>query len=52
MDVARKAQKTTERMLSVAEAALPVLTPQQRTLAAQKLRDRAESMDEVAPGMP
>jgi Spy/CpxP family protein refolding chaperone len=52
LDVSRRAQKTTERMLRVAEAALAVLTPQQRTLAAQKLRDRAASMDEVAPGMP
>jgi Spy/CpxP family protein refolding chaperone len=52
LDVSRKAQKTSERMLRVAEAALSVLTPQQRALAAQKLRDRAESMDEVAPRMP
>jgi hypothetical protein len=52
LDVSRKAQRTSEHMLGVAEAALAVLTPQQRVLAAQKLRDRAESRDEVAPGMP
>ena len=52
MDVAAKAQKMSEHMLGVAEAALPVLTPAQRAIAAQKLRDRAESLEEVAPGMP
>ena len=52
MDVAAKARKMTDHMLGVAQVALPVLTPQQRAIAAQKLRDRAEGMEDVAPGMP
>jgi Spy/CpxP family protein refolding chaperone len=51
-DLAAKAQKGSERILGMVEVVLPVLTPQQRAIAAQKLRDRAESLDEVAPGMP
>jgi Spy/CpxP family protein refolding chaperone len=46
-DLGTKAQKMSDRFLGMAEAALPVLTPQQRALAAQKLRDRAESMDDA-----
>ena len=52
VDVAAKAQKMSEHMLGVAEAALPVLKPPQRAIAAQKLRDRAEALEDVAPGMP
>ena len=52
VDVAAKAQKMSEHMLGVAEAALPVLTPAQRAIAAQKLRDKAEALEDVAPGMP
>ena len=52
MDVAAKARKMTDHMLGVAQVALPVLTPQQRAIAAQKLRDRAEGMEDVGPGMP
>jgi Spy/CpxP family protein refolding chaperone len=52
MDVGAKAHKMTEHMLGIAQAALPILTPQQRAIAAQKLRDRAEAMEDVAPGMP
>jgi Spy/CpxP family protein refolding chaperone len=52
MDVAAKAQKMTDHMLGIAQIALPVLTPQQRAIAAQKLRDRAEAVEDVAPGMP
>jgi hypothetical protein len=33
-------------------AALPVLSPAQRAIAAQKLRDRAEALEDVAPAMP
>jgi Spy/CpxP family protein refolding chaperone len=51
-DAGAKARRMAEHFLRMAEAAVPVLTPQQRALAAQKLRDRAESTDEVAPGMP
>jgi Spy/CpxP family protein refolding chaperone len=50
-DVAGRAQRMTARMLGIAEAALPVLTPQQRTLAAQKLRDRAETLEAESPSM-
>ena len=52
MDVAAKAQKMSDHMLGVAQVALPVLTEQQRAIAAQKLRDRAEALEDVAPGMP
>lgn len=52
VDVAAKAQKMSEHMLGVAEATLPVLTLQQRAIAAQKLRDKAEALEDVAPGMP
>ncbi|HEY1691212.1 MAG TPA: Spy/CpxP family protein refolding chaperone [Polyangiaceae bacterium] len=48
-DVAQMSQKMTDHLLGIAEVALPILTPQQRTLAAQKLRDRAEAGDEAAP---
>jgi hypothetical protein len=51
-DAGAKARALAEHFLGMAEAAVPVLTPQQRALAAQKLRARADSMDEVAPGMP
>jgi Spy/CpxP family protein refolding chaperone len=50
-DLGAKAQKMCDRFLGMAEVALPVLTPQQRAIAAQKLRDRAEAMDDLA-GMP
>jgi Spy/CpxP family protein refolding chaperone len=51
-DVATKAQKMSDHMLGIAQAALPVLTAPQRAIAAQKLRDRAESLEEMGPGMP
>jgi Spy/CpxP family protein refolding chaperone len=35
-----KAERRIERMLDVAEAAVPLLTPEQRAIAAQKLRTR------------
>jgi Spy/CpxP family protein refolding chaperone len=50
-DVAGRAQRMTARMLGIAEAALPVLTPQQRALAAQKLRDKAETLEAESPGL-
>lgn len=52
MDLAAKAQKMTDRILGVAQAALPVLTSQQRAIAAQKLRDKAEAIEDLGPGMP
>ena len=39
--------RRTERLLALAEAAVPVLTPAQRSIAAQKIRDRAESNDPI-----
>jgi Spy/CpxP family protein refolding chaperone len=51
-DGVARARHVAEYFLRMAEAAVPILTPQQRALAAQKLRARAESMEEVAPGMP
>ncbi|HEY6458710.1 MAG TPA: Spy/CpxP family protein refolding chaperone, partial [Polyangiaceae bacterium] len=48
-DVAQMSQKMTDHLLGIAEVALPILTPQQRTLAAQKLRDRAEAGEEAPP---
>ncbi len=50
-DVAAHAQSMSDRFLAIAQAALPILTPSQRAVAAQKLRDHADS-DEPAPGMP
>jgi Spy/CpxP family protein refolding chaperone len=46
-DVGQQATQATDHVLGVAEAVLPVLTPEQRSLAAQKLRDRAEASDET-----
>ena len=39
--------RRTERLLALAEAAVPVLTPAQRSIAAQKIRDKAESNDPI-----
>jgi len=50
-DVAGRAQRMTSRILGIAEAALPVLTPQQRALAAQKLKDKAESLEAESPSL-
>lgn len=51
-DVGEKAQKMSDRFLSLAQAALPVLTPEQRAIAAQKIRDRAEALEGDGPEMP
>ncbi|HTQ47768.1 MAG TPA: Spy/CpxP family protein refolding chaperone [Polyangiaceae bacterium] len=44
-DVQAQVAKMTGHMLGLVEAALPVLTPQQRVLAAQKLVERADSIE-------
>jgi hypothetical protein len=44
-DVQAQVGKMAGHMLALVEAALPVLTPQQRVLAAQKLVERADSLD-------
>jgi Spy/CpxP family protein refolding chaperone len=48
-DAKAHATRMTEHMLGVAETVLPILTPQQRTLAAQKLRSEAQSTE--MPGL-
>jgi Spy/CpxP family protein refolding chaperone len=44
-DIKAGATKMTERMLKMAETAIPILTPEQRNIAAQKLRERADKPD-------
>jgi Spy/CpxP family protein refolding chaperone len=44
-DVAAHVGSMTGHALAIAEAALPVLTPAQRTLAAQKIREKAQNPD-------
>jgi hypothetical protein len=44
-DVQAQVSKMADRLLGLVEAALPVLTTQQRVIAAQKLAERAESLD-------
>jgi Spy/CpxP family protein refolding chaperone len=51
-DVAQRARGMSDHLLGIAEIALPILTPEQRAIAAQKLRARAESQDEDGPGLP
>jgi len=51
-DAGERAQKMSEHFFGLVEAALPILTPQQRAIAAQKLRDRAEAVEEEGPEMP
>ncbi|HXN31562.1 MAG TPA: Spy/CpxP family protein refolding chaperone, partial [Polyangiaceae bacterium] len=45
-------QKAIDWFLGVAEAALPVLTPEQRAMAAQKIRTRAEQSEGTGPMLP
>lgn len=44
-DVQAQVAKTTGHVLGIVEAALPVLTPEQRVLAAQKIAERADALD-------
>lgn len=44
-DVSQMVARMTDRFLGIAEAAVPVLTPAQRAIAAQKLRARAASVE-------
>ncbi|HEY4014698.1 MAG TPA: hypothetical protein VGM06_15250 [Polyangiaceae bacterium] len=48
-DIARMATRASERFIGLAEVALPVLTPQQRALAAQKIRERVDATEVVGP---
>ena len=45
VDMKAAANKMSDRMLGMVETALPILTPEQRTLAAQKIRARAADGD-------
>jgi Spy/CpxP family protein refolding chaperone len=49
VDAKVHATKMSNHMLTVAETVLPILTPQQRTLAAQKIRAEASTME--MPGL-
>lgn len=50
-DVSGRAQHMTAHLLGIAEVAVPLLTPQQRAIAAQKLRDKAESLETETPSL-
>jgi hypothetical protein len=51
-DPAKRAGRMSDHMFGLMETVLPVLTPEQRTIAAQKLRERAESVDDTTPAIP
>lgn len=44
VDAAAKANKMADRMVGMAQAALPILTPEQRSLAAAKIRTKGAEM--------
>jgi hypothetical protein len=44
-DVSHGAAAMSDRVIGMAELALPILTPEQRAIAAQKLRERADPLD-------
>jgi Spy/CpxP family protein refolding chaperone len=48
-DVSKQVAHMSNRFLGLAEAVLPILTPEQRALAAQKIRDKADTFGEVGP---
>jgi hypothetical protein len=48
-DISKQVARTSDRFLGVAEAVLPILTSDQRNVAAQKLRERAETLGELGP---
>jgi hypothetical protein len=49
MDVKAKAAKMSDHILGVAETVLPILTAQQRAVAASKIREKAEAVDFELP---
>jgi Spy/CpxP family protein refolding chaperone len=51
-DVGQMVGKMSDHLLSVAEVALPILTPAQRTQVAQKLRERAASVEGEGAELP
>jgi Spy/CpxP family protein refolding chaperone len=48
-DIGQMTSHASERFIGLAEIALPVLTPQQRALAAQKIRERVDATEVVGP---
>jgi len=48
-DVSKQVAHMTDRFLGIVEAILPILTPDQRTMAAQKIRDKADTFGEIGP---
>jgi Spy/CpxP family protein refolding chaperone len=48
----RQVARSSDWFLGMAESALPILTPEQRAIAAQKLRERAEQPEAAGPMMP
>jgi Spy/CpxP family protein refolding chaperone len=51
-DASQQAARSSDWLLGMAEAALPILTPDQRAIAAQKLRARAGEAEVAGPMMP
>ncbi len=48
-DTTKSVGKMSDHVIGLAEVAVPVLTPDQRATAAQKLRERANAIDDGAP---
>jgi len=46
-DVSQVATKMSDHVISIAEQVLPILTSEQRAIAAQKLREHADALDEM-----
>jgi Spy/CpxP family protein refolding chaperone len=50
-DLGKAAGKMSERFLGMAETVVPLLTPEQRAIAAQKIRAKADAADAIGPGL-
>jgi Spy/CpxP family protein refolding chaperone len=50
-DIAQSAAKMSDHFLGLAETVLPILTPDQRALAAAKIREKASGDGELGPGL-
>jgi Spy/CpxP family protein refolding chaperone len=50
VDVRAKANAMSDHILGVIEQVLPILTPEQRTIAASKIRERGGDVMELSPG--
>jgi Spy/CpxP family protein refolding chaperone len=51
-DISQKAAKMTDHLLGMVETVLPLLTPDQRAIASQKIRDHGAASDDVTSPMP